>query len=93
MICNRFSIVNNRKDGNTGMVYLLDIKNRLAAKTKSTSIASNQQSAISNQQSILHYFHSPIVSCWLMRSDASMFIGRHLTLPTNSSCLLSKERL
>ena len=46
MICNRFSIVNNRKDGNTGIVYLLDIKNRLAAKTKSTSIASNQQSAI-----------------------------------------------
>ncbi|MEI6095696.1 MAG: hypothetical protein WCR08_09635 [Gammaproteobacteria bacterium] len=35
------------------MIYLLDIKNRLAAKTKDMSIASNQQSAISNQQSAM----------------------------------------
>jgi hypothetical protein len=36
-----------------GMIYLLDVKNRLAAIAKDMSIVSNQQSAISNQQWLL----------------------------------------
>lgn len=64
MICNGFSIVNDRKDGNTGMVYLLDIKNRLAAKAKDMSIASNQQSAISNH--FVLFLLSLTIFCWCL---------------------------
>ncbi len=40
-----------------GMNYLLDIKQDLLLTPNGGTIANNQQSAISNQQSIFPYFH------------------------------------
>ena len=84
-----------------GMVYLLDIENRLAAKAKNMSIDSNQFAAIFNFLNDFLYFFVYSASCYILLFflNRMVIVSALISLLLKSmlsecgSLLLCKERL